>query len=133
MMTTPTAARHGTPAHQPTATDNSPPAALCGMDPMLRTRDAVGALRDEMHTMLTVAQYVASSLSVLEAINVRADRSRDFAQTMGEVHPTWRDPDCHGETMGALAQLIGMAWTRIQTTCGAIEQQHRTASPGGLA
>lgn len=132
-MTTPTTGRHGAPTHQPTATDNAPPVTPYGMDPMLGTRDAVGALRDEMHTMLTVAQYVASSLSVLDAINLRADRSRDFAQTMGEVHPTWRDPDCHGETMGALAQLIGMAWTRVQITCGAIEQQYRAAAPGGGA
>jgi hypothetical protein len=40
---------------------------------------------------------------------------------MGEVHPTWQDPDYHGETLGALAQLIGMAWGRISTTCDAID------------
>lgn len=87
----------------------------------LRVRDSIGALRDEMHTLLTVAQYVASSMSVFEAINFRADRSPAFAQTMGEVHPTWRDPDYHGETLGALAQLIGMAWGRVSTTCAAID------------
>lgn len=90
--------------------------------------DALGSMCDEMHTMLIVAQYVASSFSVLDAINQRATYCPDFAATMHSVHPTWRDPDSHGETMGALAHFLGMARGRLDAGCGAIEQQYRTAA-----
>lgn len=128
MLTMHAAARCGAPTPQPNATAPVMQSAAECADLSMQIRDAVGALRDEMHTMLIVAQYVASSFSVLDAINQRATYSPDFAATMHSVHPTWRDPDSHGETMGALAHFLGMARGRLDAACGAIEQQYRTAA-----
>ncbi len=133
MTTPPTQATHRVPSRQADAACRGPGHMPRASTLPPRTRDTLSKLRNEMHTMLTLAQYVASSVSVLEAINFRARCSPDFEATMGDVHPTWRDPDYHGETLGALAQLIGMAWESVHKACATIDQQNEAPPRDSLA
>jgi hypothetical protein len=80
-------------------------------DAAMELQDILDDLACTMRPLLEVASYVASSHAVLDGIRAAAQYDKVLEKRMTGIHPLWREPDCSGDVLMSLAQLLTNANT----------------------